>query len=80
VPLSRFNTLAKVQGVTLCSVQKGPGVDQLTDGSAAEMWLYDLGGLTETSFADTAAVLKALDLVVTVDSVAHVGGALGVPI
>ena len=75
VPLAHFKKLADVRGVTLCSVQKAAGVEQLFDGSAGEIWLYDLGGITQTSFADTAAVFRALDLVVTIDSsVAHVAG------
>ena len=63
----------------LFSVQKGPGTDQLA--AASERFsVPDLGSQFLT-FQDTAAVLKNLDLVITVDSaVAHCAGALGVPV
>ena len=45
------------------------------------MTVRDFGTLTTPNFADTAALIKALDLVVTVDTaIAHVAGALGVPV
>jgi hypothetical protein len=77
--LAQFAPLARVPGVHLFSLQKGPGAEQLT---ARTEWfpVTDLGsGLAD--FADTAAVLKHLDLVVSVDtSVAHLAGALGLPV
>src|SRR5262249_10987589 len=61
------------------SLQKGPGAEQL---AARTEWfpVTDLGsGLAD--FADTAAVVKNLDLVVSVDtSTAHLAGALGLPV
>jgi hypothetical protein len=81
VPLSRFAELAAVPGVSLCSVQKDPGREQLREGPGADLPVQDLGGLTRDDFADTAAVLMNLDLVVTVDTaLAHLAGALGVPV
>jgi Tfp pilus assembly protein PilF len=79
VPLVSFEPLARLDGVRLFSVQKGPGTEQLA--SARERFsLPDLGGQFRT-FQDTAAVLKNLDLVITVDSaVAHCAGALGIPV
>ena len=44
------------------------------------MNIIDLGSQTRASFADTAALMRTLDLVLAVDtSVAHVAGSLGVP-
>jgi hypothetical protein len=77
--LAQFAPLARVPGVLLFSLQKGPGAEQL---AARTEWfpVTDLGsGLAD--FADTAAVLKNLDLVVSVDtSTAHLAGALGLPV
>jgi tetratricopeptide (TPR) repeat protein len=83
VPLACFEPLSRLPGVQLVSLQKGPGAEQLT--AVAERWpVLDLGpGLDEASgaFRDTAAVMKSLDLVVSADSaVAHLAGALGVPV
>jgi len=81
IALARFAALAAVPGVCLCSLQKGRGAEQLIDGSADGLTVFDFGAQTYSSFADTAALMQALDLVVTVDtSVAHVAGALGLPV
>jgi tetratricopeptide (TPR) repeat protein len=83
VPLPEFAPLAAVPGVRLVSLQKGVGSDQVA--RMAGRWpLTDLGSrLDEATGAlmDTAAVMKHLDLVVTADTaVAHLAGALGVPV
>jgi hypothetical protein len=79
VPLTQFAPLATVEGVRLVGLQKGPGADQiamLPSGFIA----FDAGARVD-DWADTAAVVKGLDLVVTVDTaVAHLAGALGVPV
>jgi tetratricopeptide (TPR) repeat protein len=80
--LAFFRPLAEVPGVRLYSLQKGPGAEQLRspDGPfPAE----DLGARLdeEAGFVDTAAVMKCLDLVIVSDtSLAHLAGALGVPV
>jgi len=80
VPFIRFAPLAKIPCVTLCSLQKGPGSEQLLDESAKGITVHDFGSLTSASFADTAALMQSLDLVVTVDTaIGHIAGALGVP-
>jgi Flp pilus assembly protein TadD len=79
LPLRHFAPLAGVGGVRLISVQKGPAREQIKE--AARLFpVTDLGERLDT-FADTAAVMKNLDLVVSSDtSVAHLAGALAVPV
>jgi tetratricopeptide (TPR) repeat protein len=75
VPLSLFAPLSKIPGVTLVSVQKGDGATQI---SHCGFPILHLGNEID-DFADTAAILNKLDLLITVDtSVAHLGGTLGV--
>ncbi len=83
VPLAEFAPLAAVPGVTLVSLQKGFGSEQLA-ALAGRFRVVDLASrLDESSgpFVDTAAVMKSLDLVITSDtSIAHLAGALAVPV
>jgi tetratricopeptide (TPR) repeat protein len=81
VPLRHFAPLARVPGVRLFGLQKGPGREQI--GPAARLVpLTDLGATLDEgtgAFLDTAAVMRNLDLVVTTDTaLAHLAGALGV--
>jgi len=77
VSLDWFVPLGQVAGVSLVSLQKGPGSEQL---ARAPGLVLDLGSEV-TDLADTAAIVKSLDLVITVDTVlAHLAGALGVPV
>ena len=79
VPLSRFLPLAEVPGVQLFSLQKGPNEKELIDCGA--QGLIPALGPHLNDFADTAAVLKNLDLVIITDSsVAHLAGSLNVPV
>jgi Flp pilus assembly protein TadD len=80
VPLTRFAPLAAIPGVSLCSIQKGTGTEQLTEPSAAGLNVLDLGAKVGSEMADTAALMMNLDLVIAVDTaVVHLAGALGSP-
>jgi hypothetical protein len=81
IPLARFAPLAAVAGITLVSLQKGAGVEQI-DSQRAAVPLATFDDLDrDAPFVDTAAVLQHLDLVITIDSaVAHLAGGLGRPV
>jgi tetratricopeptide (TPR) repeat protein len=77
--LARFLRHFALPGVCLFSLQKGPPEAELR-ALAADAPLVDLAPLIE-DFADTAAVVGGLDLVLMTDSsVAHLAGALGAPV
>ncbi len=77
--LAQLEPIALRPGIRLFSLQKGHGSEQLGEiGGRFE--LTDLsGGLVD--FLDTAAAIVNLDLVIAPDTaVAHLAGALGVPV
>ncbi|WP_434625426.1 tetratricopeptide repeat protein [Azospirillum sp. B2RO_4] len=79
IGLAPFARLAAIPGVCLVSIQKGPTEGQAADPPGG----FPLLNLSPDikDFADTAAIMAGLDLVVCVDtSVAHLAGALGVPV
>ncbi|MDN0084852.1 tetratricopeptide repeat-containing glycosyltransferase family protein [Crenobacter sp. SG2305] len=76
--LGALAPLAAVAGVQYVSLQKGPG-EQEADHPPAGLSLLPLGAALQ-DFADTAALVANLDLVISVDTaVAHLAGALGKP-
>jgi len=78
--LARFLRLAEIPGVRLHSLQKGPQEAELDALGPAARLVVPLGPHLE-DFADSAAMIEQLDLVIMTDSaVAHLAGSLGRPI
>ncbi|HEV3078869.1 MAG TPA: tetratricopeptide repeat protein [Gemmataceae bacterium] len=79
--LAELAPVARIPGLKLLSLQLGKGHEQLA-ALGGRFAVTDLGSRFDpASFADAAAVLKNLDLVITVDTaLAHLAGALGVPV
>jgi hypothetical protein len=70
--------LGSVPGVNFVSLQKGAGEAEAARPPAG-LEIVDLGSPV-ADFADTAAIVAGLDLVIAVDTaVAHLAGALGKP-
>jgi tetratricopeptide (TPR) repeat protein len=81
VSLAEFAPLAQVPGVHLISLQKGPGADQVARGASIAVVSFGEHLDRAGAFSDTAAIMRNLDLVITVDTaIAHVAGGLGIPV
>jgi Tfp pilus assembly protein PilF len=77
--LAVLAALGAIEGASFFSLQVGPGRRDLDDGPPP-FPLVDLGSEIG-DFADTAAIIEQLDLVITTcTSVAHLAGALGRPV
>jgi tetratricopeptide (TPR) repeat protein len=83
LPLAVFALLAEIAGVRLISLQKGLGEEQI-DEVAFRDRIETLGTHFDEdggAFADTAAVMMSLDLVVCPNTaISHLAGALGRPV
>jgi len=76
ITAKHFEPLMDVKGVEWHSLQFGPKASQFSDLPACRDWAGQIKDLT-----DTAAIIKALDLVICVDTaIAHLAGALAKPV
>ena len=79
IQLERLEPLTRIAGTVFYSLQKGPAAAQL-QRKPPGMRLIDLDA-QQADFADTAAIVANLDLVISIDtSVAHLAGAMGKPV
>jgi hypothetical protein len=79
VRLKQLEPLFGVGGISWVSLQKGSGVRQIAEEGWSGLILNPMDEVED--FADTAAIIAHLDLVISVDtSVQHLAGAMGVPV
>nr|WP_320190965.1 tetratricopeptide repeat-containing glycosyltransferase family protein [uncultured Desulfobacter sp.] len=79
ISLSMFKPLGNIDGVGFYSLQKEKH-EKWTDMDTSDFFEMDLGPQI-SDFADTAAIMENLDLIISVDtSVVHLAGALGKPV
>jgi len=75
--LAAFETFAALEGIEWISLQLGPKAFEAAPAGLALTRLHD----EIRDFGDTAAIVAACDLILSVDTaVAHLAGALGVPV
>jgi tetratricopeptide (TPR) repeat protein len=71
--------LTDLPGVQLFSLYKGPALDDFR-ADASNAFIVDAGS-SDRDFADCAAMMQQMDLIITSDTAtAHIAGSLGVPV
>ncbi len=76
LPIQDFQPLILMEGIDFFSLQKGPASQQIERLDHSARLIDHTSELGD--FADTAALISGLDLVITVDTaIAHLAGALG---
>ena len=77
VPLKMFEPLAAIPGVSLICLQKGDGLEQLSEIDF-EVTMFPEMDTQSGAFMDTAAVMMNLDLIISpCTATPHLAGALG---
>jgi len=78
-PLAEMTPLFKIPGVVFVGLQKGGPAQEVFE-LPSEIAFRNVGEMFE-DFSDTAAAIKHLDLIISIDtSVAHLAGAMGKPV
>ena len=79
IQLDNFNEISSLKNVSLYSLQIFDAEDEIKNKSPnLDIHIFNKDFDNESPFIDTAAVIKNLDLVITIDtSIAHLAGALG---
>lgn len=81
LPLAKFRPVAQIAGLSLYGLQKGISAEQIEVEGVPEGMEISNFGQEFKDFADTAAVIENLDLIISIDtSVAHLAGAMGKPV
>ena len=81
LPLETFAPIAQLKSITMLSLQKGFGSEQLENCSFKDRFVSCQDQINDTwDFLETAAIVANCDLIITSDtSVAHLAGGMGKP-
>ena len=81
LPLETFAPIAQLKSITMLSLQKGFGSEQLENCSFKDRFVSCQDQINDTwDFLETAAIIANCDLIITSDtSVAHLAGGMGKP-